>query len=229
MQNNNNIAHRHCIEVKDITKKYGRKTILQGSSFYADKSEMISLIGRNGCGKSTLIKIIAGIIPPLSGSIHYFSQDMLKKKSLFPKICGYVPQDNPLLEKLTVKDNMALWMGHPGKIPQNTVDVFELAPLLKTPVSKLSGGMKRRVSIACALVNTPSVLIMDEPVSAQDLHYRKKIHSVMELYLKSGGIIILATHDTDEIAMSTRCYYMDKGILNLVEDRSEKNIKSLFV
>jgi ABC-2 type transport system ATP-binding protein len=91
------------VEVTDITKKYGRKPVLRGIHFTAEAGEQIAIIGRNGCGKSTLLQILGGLLKPDAGSIHYFSSP--GKFPDFGKYCGYLPQDNPLLEELTVQDN----------------------------------------------------------------------------------------------------------------------------
>ena len=216
------------INVNEISKSYGKKQILKSVSFSASPGEQISIIGSNGCGKSTLIKIMAGLIKPNNGNLEYFNVNMLKHRASFSKICGYVPQDDPLLPELTVEDNLSVWSGKLGHPEKWLTEMFELDEILKTRVSKLSGGMRRRVSIACAVASKPKLLLMDEPVSAQDIYYQKKIHSYMKSYTSQKGIIILATHDFNEIAMSDRCYIISEGTLKLIEDKSFENINKLF-
>jgi ABC-2 type transport system ATP-binding protein len=200
------------VDVADITKKYGRKPVLLGIGFTADVGEQIAVIGRNGCGKSTLLQILGGILKPDTGSISYFSsQGNLPD---FEKYCGYLPQDNPLLEELSVQDNLSLWSGKLGRPEEALIDMFNLSDLLKTPVRKLSGGMKRRVSIACCLVNWPPVMIMDEPTSSLDYVYKREIRSWMREYRSANGIIITATHDDAEIAESSRILLLENGILS---------------
>ena len=97
------------IEVSHIKKKYGKKQILTDISFQVECGECVAVVGKNGCGKSTLLQIMAGILRADGGSIRYFGQDTGKDKKAFRKYCGYVPQDNPLMEELTVKDNLKLW------------------------------------------------------------------------------------------------------------------------
>lgn len=200
------------VEVADITKKYSRKQVLRGINFTAETGEQIAIIGRNGCGKSTLLQILGGILRPDTGSVHYFSS-----QGNFPdfgKYCGYLPQDNPLLEELTVQDNLSLWSGRLGRPEDALIDMFNLSDLLKTPVRKLSGGMKRRVSIACCLVLWPPIMIMDEPTSSLDYVYKSEIRSWMKEYRKANGIIIAATHDDAEIAESSKILLLENGVLS---------------
>ena len=172
------------VEVAGITKKFGRKTVLRGIDFSAETGEQIAIIGRNGSGKSTLLQILGGLLKPDTGSIHYFSSQ--GNFPDFAKYCGYLPQDNPLLEELTVQDNLSLWSGRIGRPEEALINMFDLSDLLKTPVRKLSGGMKRRVSIACCLVLWPPVMIMDEPTASLDYVYKRDIRNWMKEYRASN-------------------------------------------
>ena len=200
------------VEVAGITKKYGRKPILRGIDFTAETGEQIAIIGRNGSGKSTLLQILGGLLKPDTGSIHYFSSQ--GNFPDFAKYCGYLPQDNPLLEELTVQDNLSLWSGRIGRPEEALINMFDLSDLLKTPVRKLSGGMKRRVSIACCLVLWPPVMIMDEPTASLDYVYKRDIRNWMKEYRASNGIIITATHDDAEIAESSQVLLLEDGVLS---------------
>lgn len=133
------------------------------------------------------------------------------KSSTFRRFCGYVPQDNPLMEELTVQDNLKLWGGSHNANTKELVAQFQLEDLLQTEVSKLSGGMKRRLSIACALVENPPFLLMDEPTTALDLYYKESIHQWMKTYQQKNGIILMTTHDESEIRNADRCLFMDEG------------------
>ena len=136
------------IEVTNISKSYGKKQILKDISFKADAGERVVIVGRNGCGKTTLLKILAGAMDPDGGKLNYFGENPLKNSAVFRKNCGYVPQENPLMEELSVLDNLRLWGFNKNKPDEVILEQFELGELLKTKVSKLSGGMKRRVSLA---------------------------------------------------------------------------------
>ena len=103
------------VEVAHIKKRYGKRVILEDITFSVNPGESIALIGKNGCGKSTLLKILAGVLNAQSGDFYYYNQNKPKKRSQF---CGYVPQENPLLEQLTVKDNLFLWGGRQAMLQQ---------------------------------------------------------------------------------------------------------------
>lgn len=199
------------VEVSHLQKKYGKKVILEDISFQANCGERIAIVGKNGCGKSTLMRIMSGIMKPDGGEILYFGENALRKKKVFRDYCGYVPQENPLIEELSVKDNLRLWGKGNREIMEKLTELLQLQDMMHMPVEKLSGGMKRRVSIACALMNMPPVILMDEPTTALDLYYKEGIHKWMESYQKMNGIIIMTTHDEQEIMECDRCLVMKEG------------------
>lgn len=142
---------------------------------------------------------MAGILKPDGGELCYFGKKAAYKSSTFRRFCGYVPQENPLMEELTVQDNLKLWGGSHNANTKELVAQFQLEDLLQTEVSKLSGGMKRRLSIASALVENPPFLLMDEPTTALDLYYKESIHQWMKTYQQKNGFILMTTHDESEI------------------------------
>lgn len=204
------------IEVSGIKKRYGKRWILDDISFQANCGESIAVVGCNGCGKTTLMQILAGILSPDAGNIRYFGKDTLKNSTLYRKFCGYVPQELPLLSELSVKDNLRLWNAHHGEAYHRIIQQFELSELMNVTVSKLSGGMKRRLSIACALAEWPPILLLDEPVTALDLYYKESIEQWIQEYKKMNGIVIMTTHDEHEILTSDRCLLMKDGRLTEV-------------
>lgn len=199
------------LEVEHITKSYGKKEVLKDITFSVSSGEQVAIIGRNGCGKTTLMQIMTGMMRADGGDVKFYHKSAFENRKLFSKYCGYVPQENPLMEELSVKDNLSLWTGTRQLPDRKLMEMFQLDEILKTPVSKLSGGMKRRVSIACAVANWPPILFMDEPTTALDIYYRESIHEWMKEYRKMNGILILATHDREEIDASTRCANMENG------------------
>ena len=210
------------IELNHVNKKYGRNQILNDVCLCANAGQSIAIVGKNGCGKSTLLQIMAGILSPDAGSIRYFDQDVLKNKKCFKKYCGYVPQDNPLLEELSVKDNLRLW-GWNSKHPHNDLlQQLELYDILDKSVSCLSGGMKRRVSIACAVFLQPSLVLLDEPTTALDVYHKDKVQSWITDYCKGNGIVIMTTHDEKEIMSADRCMIMLDGKLVELTDKTER-------
>ena len=122
-----------------------------------------------------------------------------------------MPQEDPLIEELSVKDNLKLWGGKKSLLDKRLRDMFDLDEIMKVTVHKLSGGMKRRVSIACAISQWPSILFMDEPTAAVDLYYKRVLRDWMKQYISMNGIIILSTHDEQEIKDSKRCFLLQEG------------------
>lgn len=206
------------IEVRNITKRYLKKEVLKGASFYVDKGECVGIIGANGCGKTTLLGIVSGSHKPTAGSIVINGQNPLKNKKIFSKYIGYVPQENPLMEDLSVRDNLLFWYsGTKRKADEDIVNgnaaYLGLAEYYNVTVSKLSGGLKKRLSIACAIATDPSVLIMDEPGASLDITGKRDVWEYMDNYKKNGGTIILTSHEESELKLCDRMYVMKDGRL----------------
>lgn len=207
------------IEVKNISKRY-RNTVLDDISFTAEKGQCIGIIGANGCGKTTLLSIMAGVNKAQSGKI-YYNNELADKKSVFKKYIAYVPQENPLIDELTTKDNLLLWLGSNRKIK----DGFENGVLkdlgidefLNKQVNELSGGMKRRLSIGISLSNNAPIMLLDEPGSALDIYGKQEVNSYILNYVKNGGTVVMSTHDRDEIDLCTKLYKIEDGILKECE------------
>ncbi len=214
------------IEAINISKSYGKKQVLKNISFEAEAGERLVIVGRNGCGKTTLLKILAGAMAPDGGSLNYFGEEPLKNKAVFRTSCGYVPQENPLMDELSVLDNLRLW-GYDRKRPDRALlDQFELEELLKTRVAKLSGGMKRRVSLACGVISHPGFLILDEPTAALDICYRDELLGWLRRYQANSGIVLMTTHEEAEIMEADKCYVMRDGCLFKIEG-SDRNMKTI--
>lgn len=199
--------------VKDIYKSYGSKQVLNGVSLEARPGEFVSVVGGNGCGKSTLLKILAGGLKPDGGSIQIFGQDALKKRGVFSKFVGFVPQENPLLPDVSVKDQIAFFASAVKNPDYSLLQEYNLKDLQKTKVSALSGGMKRRLAIVCALIGNHPVLILDEPTSSLDLYYEESIMKALGRFRERNGIVICSTHNPDEILQSDVCFLFDSGTL----------------
>lgn len=207
------------IRIIDIKKNYGKKVVLQEVSFEAKGGEIIAIAGKNGSGKSTLLQILAGVQKADAGQIFYFGKNAGTNRRLFQKYCGYVPQDNPLLEELTVRENLLLFGTGNKKLEDQVIESLDLLEIMKQPVETLSGGMKRRVSIAAAMLSMPPVLLLDEPTTGLDLFYKKSIEELLDNYKENNGLVIMATHDEKEILHADRCMLMQNGVLSVVQKK----------
>lgn len=208
------------IKVDNIHKKF-KKNILNGISFTANKGDCVVIVGENGCGKSTLLSILAGASKANEGTIYYNNENVTKNRHLFSKYIGYVPQENPLIEELTVYDNLKLWYNKNKNELKDALnggfaETLGLTEILKTPVKKLSGGMKKRVSIASSMANNPPIMILDEPSTALDIVCKADIQNYLKIYLANGGTIVMTTHETDEMQLCNRLYVMKTGVLTEV-------------
>lgn len=225
----NGKAHKRCemriimkmIEIENLTSAYGKKKVLQGVSFDAERGECIGIVGPNGCGKSTLLSVMAGVLKPLSGTIFYYGKNALENRVVFQKMTGYVPQENPLMPELSVYDNLRLWYPEKAELTKELEEGFlrilGLPDFLKMPVSKLSGGMKKRVSIGIALSGMPPVLILDEPSAALDLVCKEDIKRYLQIYLERKGTVVITTHEESELSLCGRLYIMKDGKLAEVD------------
>lgn len=205
------------IEIKNITKKYGKHSVLKGISFTAESGQCIGILGGNGCGKSTLLSILAGIQRGDGGEFLFEGKDLFHYKRQRENLVGYVPQGTPLIEELSARDNLSLWYSKKeiaAQLENGVLQQLNIGEFLKTPVNKMSGGMKKRLSIACALAHRPPVLILDEPTAALDLVCKQYIARYIKNYKKDGGIVLIATHDISEIELCDRLFIMKNGVLH---------------
>jgi len=219
------------VRVSGISKAYGRKPVLRDVAFQAAKGQCVGIVGANGCGKSTLLAVLAGALKPDSGEVLYEGKLVWGKApkaasrtapSARPGLVGYVPQGNPLIEELSVKDNLKLWYQAGKKSfekeqKEGLIRSMGLGEYLKTPAGKLSGGMKRRLSLACALMNRPKLLVLDEPGAALDVVYKEEIRRHLRSYLSQGGTVIMASHEEPELALCGRLLLMRGGTLREID------------
>ena len=192
------------ITISRISKQFGKKAILQDISLEIKKGEVFGLLGPNGAGKSTLLSILATISQPSTGSVTVKQLDLVKQKKQARQLIGYVPQDISLWEDMTVKENLFFW----SKFTKGKVSNKKLFEICQTvhleekwteKVSKLSGGMKRKLNIAVALIHDPDVLLMDEPTVGIDLQSKLEINQYIKKLSEQGKTIVYTTHDMSEI------------------------------
>lgn len=204
------------IELTGIRKSYRHNRVLEQISLTAEAGSCVGILGANGCGKSTLLSVLAGVQKADEGTFLYEGEDLLTNGARRAAVVGYVPQGNPLIEELTAWDNLRMW--YDRKTLQRELSGGVLAMLgidsfLKVPVSKMSGGMKKRLSIGCVVVGRPKILLLDEPSAALDLICKERIYNYLETYKAEGGILMLATHDIQELELCDRCYILKNGYL----------------
>ncbi|MFG6326933.1 MAG: ABC transporter ATP-binding protein [Lachnospiraceae bacterium] len=206
------------LKVENIRKSYGRHKVLKGAGFACRAGQCIGIAGVNGSGKSTLLSVIAGIQKPDEGTVTAYGVDLQKNKSYISRCIGYVPQENPLIEDLSVMDNLKLWYcDSPWDLKTELESGFlkklGINEYQKKAVRKLSGGMKKRMSIAIAVHNKPGILLLDEPGASLDLLAKKIIRDYLKWYISTGGTVIIVTHDNEELDMCDALYVVSEGRL----------------
>ena len=204
------------VEIKNISKSYKNKQVLKDISLIAEGGKCIGILGSNGCGKSTLLSVLAGVLEHEGGQFLFDGTDLFKDKKKRADLVGYVPQGTPLLEELTGWDNLLLWYDRDAlqkELQSGILGLLGVQDFLKVQVRKMSGGMKKRLSIGCAMAKKPPILLLDEPTAALDLACKQSISEYLSKYKASGGLLLLTTHDVMELSLCDEWYIIKDGVL----------------
>src|SRR5690625_1239002 len=188
------------IETKNLSKMYGGKVVVDNVSLTVNRGEVFALLGVNGAGKTTIIKMLSGLVNMTKGEAFIFEHDVEKAKNEVKKLIAVSPQETAIAPNLTVYENLNLLAGIHGfsktkreqKINE-MMDTLSLHPFSKQRSKTLSGGWKRRLSIAMALISEPDILFLDEPTLGLDILARHELWEVIR-NLKGKVTIILTTH-----------------------------------
>jgi|SRR3989344_4931274 len=221
------------IEVKDLRKNYKKFEALKGISYNVKEGEIFGILGPNGAGKSTMIKILTCFHKPTSGTVKINSIP-IKNTSEIKKIIGWVPQDETFYEKLTVEENLeyfASLYNIPKKLFRQRLDdllkLLQIENKKKAIASSLSGGMKRRLSIAIALIHNPKVIYLDEPTSGVDPVSRRALWNIIKKIKEKSITIIFCTHYMDEAELlCDRIAILMSGKIIIID--SPKNLKKKY-
>ncbi|WP_407185228.1 nodulation factor ABC transporter ATP-binding protein NodI [Bradyrhizobium centrosematis] len=193
------------IDVADVSKSYRGKVAVNGLTFTVAKGECFGLLGPNGAGKSTIVRMLLGMVMPQAGRIAVLGKQVPVHARLARAGVGVVPQFDNLENELTVRENLSVFGRYfsmsaraiEAVIP-SLLDFARLESKVNTRVSDLSGGMKRRLVLARALINDPQLLVLDEPTTGLDPHARHLIWERLRSLLGRGKTILLTTHFMDE-------------------------------
>ncbi len=206
------------IKVKNLTKYYGQLKAVDDISFTVGKGSLFAFLGVNGAGKSTTINILSGALNPSAGEVTICGKALEKEPEEVKKRIGIVFQDSVLDARLTVSENLrsrAAFYGITGKNAKITIEKiaeeFRLTDLLKRPYGKLSGGQRRRVDIARALIHEPELLFMDEPTTGLDPATRGLVWEIVDNRLKNGLTVFLTTHYMEESVRADKVIVIDEG------------------
>ena len=212
------------ITIQNISKKYKDVVAVDGLSLTVAQGELMSLLGVNGAGKTTVIKMLSCLTQPTDGDAFLLGKSICRETAAVKELIGVSPQETAIAPGLSVRENLSLLCGVHGlgkaqsdeKISQLTA-LFDLEQVLSKKAGKLSGGWQRRLSIAMALVSDPKILFLDEPTLGLDVLARSDLWDIIR-NLKGKVTIILTTHYMEEAeALSDRVAIMAKGKLLLCD------------
>ncbi|MBR6800581.1 MAG: ABC transporter ATP-binding protein [Eubacteriaceae bacterium] len=221
------------IKAVNLTKKYKELTAVDNLNLEINKGELFALLGVNGAGKTTAIKMLSGLTPPTDGDAIVGGYSITIEPGKVKKNIGVSPQETAVASNLTIKENLELICGIHGFSKEKTIAMiealsrqFDLGSVLQRKAGKLSGGWKRRVSIAMALISEPQILFLDEPTLGLDVIARHALWDVIRS-LKGNITIILTTHYMEEAEeLSDRIGIMKSGRLLAVGTVDELKAKA---
>ena len=216
------------IDIKTITKSFGSLQVLKGIDLHIDKGEVVSIVGPSGAGKTTLLQIIGTLDKPDTGSVHVDSVDVttLSPKALADfrnRHLGFVFQFHQLLPEFTAIENImipAYIAGTSNKAAKERakelLQFMGLTDRANHKPNELSGGEKQRVAVARALVNSPAVILADEPSGSLDTKNKEELHQLFfDLRDKFGQTFVIVTHDEQLATITDRTIHMRDGLLDI--------------
>jgi putative ABC transport system ATP-binding protein len=210
---------------KTFRQKGGKRRIINGLDLEIDSGEIVSITGKSGCGKTTLLNLIAGLTSPDSGSVYFneksvsylFDQSLSRRRN---RLMGFIFQTFKLLDEESVISNVYLPARIRGSIGRSTKEYIDdilfslnIYSYRREKVGILSGGQKQRVAIARALVNRPSLILADEPTANLDRETSREIFDILCNLKEEGKALIIITHKDYMLSRSDRVYTMEKGLL----------------
>ncbi|MFH2091881.1 MAG: ATP-binding cassette domain-containing protein [Pseudomonadota bacterium] len=223
------------IEFKNISKNFGSQTVLNKVNLSIYEGETLAIIGKSGTGKSVLLKHIIGLVKPDSGQILINGEpiDHLKtdKIKAFQRELSYMFQDNALFDFLNIFENIALPLKETSKLAKNQINdkVYQRMDLLglkgteKKFPAQLSGGMRKRVALARALITDPHIVLFDEPTTGLDPVRKKNVYTMIQEYQKKFGFTsVIVSHDIPQVFyISQKIAMLDEGIIRFAGPKED--------
>lgn len=212
----------NAVEIKNLYKDYGKFRALNNILLTVPEGTIYGLVGPNGAGKTTLIKTLVGTLKPTTGSVKVLGLDPLQDKWKLRQQIGYMPQTPALYDDLSAKRNI-LFFGEAQNVPdleKKADDILAFAELSHRAndlVRTFSGGMKKRVSLCCALIHQPKIVFLDEPTAAIDPHLKIQSWNLFRQLAKTGVTLFISTHLMDEALLCDKVTILGNGEIIAVD------------
>lgn len=216
------------ISINDVTKNYGSICALDNVSFEVEKGELFGLIGPDGAGKTTLFRILTTLLVPDSGTATVEGLDAIKDYKRIRSIVGYMPGRFSLYQDLSVEENLEFFASIFGVDVKDNYDIIapiysQIEPFAKRRAGKLSGGMKQKLALSCALIHRPQVLFLDEPTTGVDAVSRSEFWDMLAGLKQYGISILVSTPYMDEAGRCDRIALINEGKVLKID--TPENIK----
>jgi ABC-2 type transport system ATP-binding protein len=210
------------VVVDNIRKSYGKNVALDAIGFSVEKGEIFGFIGPDGAGKTTLFRLITTLLIPDSGEIMVFGHDTVKEYKQIRKNIGYMPGKFSLYQDLSVEENLNFYATAFGTTVQENYELIKdiyrhIEPFKKRLAGKLSGGMKQKLALSCALIHKPDLLVLDEPTTGVDAVSRKEFWEMLHKLKLSGITVIVSTPYMDEAILCDRVALIQKGKIMAID------------
>ena len=204
------------IQVSGLARHFGNKTALSDVTFDVAKGELFGFIGPDGAGKTTLFRILTSLLLPDAGSATVEGLDVVKDYKKLREILGYMPGRFSLYQDLSVEENLRFFAGIFNTTPEDNYDLVkdiysQIEPFRKRKAGKLSGGMKQKLALSCALIHKPEVLVLDEPTTGVDAVSRIEFWEMLARLRSSGITIVVSTPYMDEASRCDRVALIQNG------------------
>ena len=208
----------NAVALDRVTKRFGRTDAVRDLSFAVDRGEMFGLIGPDGAGKSTAIRLMCGLLPAEQGQIRVLGHDPVREHRRVTESVGYLSQRFSLYADLSVDENIAFFAEIHGVRDHaarrdRLLAITQLAPFRARLAGKLSGGMKQKLALACTLIHEPALIVLDEPTTGVDPVSRREFWKLLSEFLDQGITIVMATPYLDEAERCARVALLHEGRL----------------